>query len=168
MEDSQLICAFLNDLDGRPRFHNASHAAAGVGGATYVRRVSLCGVGKWPGSRTNVRRLLSPMSQRAPSAWQAFFEDHVTDRLMQGAMAHLILAVAVEMTRKRGLGDSRLASSFDEKDGPAVAFDPQSRSSTFGWMLENLRPRPRRANLIQTEVPASPNGTLLSSPSNIR
>src|SRR5262249_19520084 len=27
MEDSQLICAFLDSLDGRPRFHNASHAS---------------------------------------------------------------------------------------------------------------------------------------------
>ena len=36
-----------------------------------------------------------------------FFEDRVADPLMQGppGMAHLILAVAVEMARKRGLGD---------------------------------------------------------------
>jgi site-specific DNA recombinase len=36
-----------------------------------------------------------------------FFEDRVTDPQMRGspAMAHLILAVAVEMARKRGLGD---------------------------------------------------------------
>ena len=35
------------------------------------------------------------------------FEGYVADPLMQGApgMAHLILAVAVEMARKRGLGD---------------------------------------------------------------
>jgi hypothetical protein len=34
-----------------------------------------------------------------------FFEGRVTDPLMQGGMAHLILAVAVEMARKRGLAD---------------------------------------------------------------
>jgi hypothetical protein len=36
-----------------------------------------------------------------------FFEDRAIDPLMQGSpcMAHLILAVAVEMARKRGLGD---------------------------------------------------------------
>jgi hypothetical protein len=36
-----------------------------------------------------------------------FFEDRVTAPLMQGStyMAHLILAVAIEMGRKRGLGD---------------------------------------------------------------
>jgi hypothetical protein len=36
-----------------------------------------------------------------------FFEDRVTDPLIQGSscMAHLILAAAVEMARKRGLGD---------------------------------------------------------------
>jgi glutathione S-transferase-like protein len=28
------------------------------------------GVGKWPGPRTSAPQLLSPMSQRAPSAWQ--------------------------------------------------------------------------------------------------
>jgi hypothetical protein len=36
-----------------------------------------------------------------------FFEDHVTDPTVQAAagMAPLILAVAVEMARRRGLGD---------------------------------------------------------------
>jgi hypothetical protein len=36
-----------------------------------------------------------------------FFDDRVTDSLMQGSptMAHLILAIAVEMARKRGLGN---------------------------------------------------------------
>jgi hypothetical protein len=36
-----------------------------------------------------------------------FFENHVTDSLMRGSptMAHLILAIAVEMARKRGLGN---------------------------------------------------------------
>jgi hypothetical protein len=36
-----------------------------------------------------------------------FFDDHVTDSLMQGSptMAHLTLAIAVEMARKRGLGN---------------------------------------------------------------
>ena len=33
------------------------------------------------------------------------FEDRVTDPLMRDGMAPLILAVAVEMARKRGLGD---------------------------------------------------------------
>jgi hypothetical protein len=36
-----------------------------------------------------------------------FFEHRATDPLMQGSpcMVHLIIAVAVEMARKRGLGD---------------------------------------------------------------
>ena len=68
-----------------------------------------------------------PENERSPTAlahesaraqrMADFFEDHATDSLMQGApgMAHLILAVAVEMARKRGLGDltagrQRLAS----------------------------------------------------------
>src|SRR6201993_4871430 len=42
MEDSQIICAFLDGLDGRPRFHDASHASdwgvssTGVRGAKHV------------------------------------------------------------------------------------------------------------------------------------
>jgi glutathione S-transferase len=34
-----------------------------------------------------------------------FLQGPLTDPLMQGGMARLILAVAVEMARKRGLGD---------------------------------------------------------------
>ena len=77
MEDSQLICAYLNSLDGKPRFHNASHASDWaylryeVCGAQHVRRHRRMGPGNSPArKKTSVRRLLLPMKQRAHSAWQ--------------------------------------------------------------------------------------------------
>jgi glutathione S-transferase len=112
MEDSQLICAYLDGLDGRPRFHNASLASDW----SYLRLEfaarSMCdGIAVWG------REMARPENERSPTTlthesarahrMADFFEDCVTDSLMQGspAMAHLILAVAVETARKRGLGD---------------------------------------------------------------
>jgi glutathione S-transferase len=112
MEDSQLICAYLDCLDGKPRFHDASHASDW----TYLRLEfaarSMCdGIAVWG------REMARPQNERSPTtlAHEAaraermadFFDARATDRLMQGppGMAHLILAVAVEMARKRGLGD---------------------------------------------------------------
>jgi glutathione S-transferase len=112
MEDSQFICAYLDSLDGKPRFHGAPREA----GWAYVRLEaaarSMCdGIAVWG------REMSRPESERSPTvlAHEAarsqrmadFFEGRVADPLMQGApgMAHLILAVAVETARKRGLGD---------------------------------------------------------------
>jgi glutathione S-transferase len=109
MEDSQLICAYLDGLDGKPRFHSASDWA-------YLRLEfaarSMCdGIAVWG------REMARPASERSPTTlahelaraqrMADFFEDRVTDPLMQGppGMAHLILAVAVEMAHKRELGD---------------------------------------------------------------
>jgi len=62
--------------------------------------------GKWP--RPENERSPTALAHESARAQRMadFFEDHATDSLMQGApgMAHLILAVAVEMARKRGLG----------------------------------------------------------------
>jgi glutathione S-transferase len=112
MEDSQLICAYLDGLDCRPRFHNASHAS----NWSYLRLEfaarSMCdGIAVWG------REMARPENERSPTTlthesararrMADFFENCLTDPLMQGSptMAHLILAVAVEMARKRGLGD---------------------------------------------------------------
>ena len=122
MEDSQLICAYLDGLDGKPRFHDAS----GAPDWSYLRLEfaarSMCdGIAVWG------REMVRPENERSPTtlAHEAaraqrmadVFEERATDPLMQGSprMAHLILAVAVEMARKRGLGDltagrGRLAS----------------------------------------------------------
>jgi glutathione S-transferase len=110
MEDSQLICAFLDGLDGRPRFHNASHASDWVYLRLEFAARSMCeGVAMWG------REMARPENERSPTAlahesaraqrMADFFEDRITDPLMQGGMARLILAIAVEMARNRGLGD---------------------------------------------------------------
>jgi glutathione S-transferase len=112
MEDSQLICAFLDRLDDKPRFHSASHASDW----SYLRLEfaarSMCdGIAVWG------REMARPENERSPTTlahesaraqrMADFFENHVTDSLMQGSptMAHLTLAIAVEMARKRGLGN---------------------------------------------------------------
>jgi len=112
MEDSQLICAYLDSLDGKPRFHKPQ----GSSDWAYLRLEfmarNMCeGIAVWG------REMSRPESERSPTVlahevdrsqrMANVLEGYVTDPLMQGApqMAHLILAVAVEMARKRGLGD---------------------------------------------------------------
>lgn len=112
MEDSQLICAYLDGLDGKPRFHDASRASDWAYLRLEFSARSMCdGIAVWG------REMGRPEHERSPTtlAHEAararrmadVFEDRVTDPPMQGppGMAHLILAVAVEMARKRGLGD---------------------------------------------------------------
>jgi glutathione S-transferase len=112
MEDSQLICAYLDGLDGNPRFHKASGAPDWAYlGLEFAARSMCDGIAVWG------REMARPENERSPTtlAHEAartqrmadFFEDRVADPLMQGppAMAHLILAVAVETARRRGLGD---------------------------------------------------------------
>jgi glutathione S-transferase len=112
MEDSQLICAYLDGLDGKPRFHSASRASDWAYLRLEFAARSMCdGIAVWG------REIARPENERSPTTlahesaraqrMADFFEDHVTDPLMQGSpgMAHLILAVEFEMARKRGLGD---------------------------------------------------------------
>jgi glutathione S-transferase len=110
MEDSQVICAYLDGLDGRPRFHDASRASDWAYLRLEFAARSMCdGIAVWG------REMARPESERSPTTlahesaraqrMADFFEDRASDPLMQGGMAHLILAVAVEMARKRGLGD---------------------------------------------------------------
>ena len=144
MEDSQLICAYLDRLNGKPRFHNASHPSDW----TYLRLEfaarSMCdGIAVWG------REMARPENERSPTtlAHEAaraqrmadFFEERATDPLMQGppGMAHLILAVAVEMARNRGLGDltagrRRLASwmpSISNRPSMRRTVPPQTRKT---------------------------------------
>jgi glutathione S-transferase len=112
MEDSQLICAYLDGLDGKPRFHDASLTSDWAALRLEFAARSMCdGIAVWG------REMVRPENERSPTTlahesarvqrMADFFEDHVTDPPLQGSprMAHLILAVAVEMARKRGLGD---------------------------------------------------------------
>ncbi len=112
MEDSQLICAYLDGLDGKPRFHAASSASDWTCLRLEFAARSMCdGIAVWG------REMVRPQNERSPTtlAHEAaraqrmadFFEEHAANPVMQGppGMAHLILAVAFEMARKRGLGD---------------------------------------------------------------
>ena len=112
MEDSQLICAYLDSLDGNPRFHDPLRASDwGYLRLEYAARSMCEGICVW------VREMSRPESERSPTVlahevarakrMADVFEDCVADPLMQGAtrMAHLILAVALDVAHKRGFGD---------------------------------------------------------------
>jgi glutathione S-transferase len=112
MEDSQLICAYLDALDGNPRFHSPRHASnLSYRRLEFAARGMCDGIAVWGRemARAENERSLATLSHEAARAQRMadFFDERITDALMQGTpgMAHLILAVAVEMARKRGLGD---------------------------------------------------------------
>lgn len=110
MEDSQVICAYLDGLDGQPRLHRAD------GDWPYrrleARARSLCdGISVW------VREMRRPANERSPTilAHEAargqrlatLFESEVATPLLQGppTMAHLVVAVALDFARDHGFGD---------------------------------------------------------------
>ena len=111
MEDSQLICAYLDGLDGKPRLHRQVSDSDWAYRRLEATARSMCdGISVWG------REMSRPESERSPAvlAHEAarslrmadFFEVRASDPLMQGApgMAHLILAVSLDVARKRGLG----------------------------------------------------------------
>ncbi len=112
MEDSQLICAYLDGLDGEPRFHKPTLEPD----STYLwlefSARSMCdGISVW------TREMARPANERSPTVLAHevarsqrladVFEGHLADSLMQEAsrMAHFILAVALERARYCGLDD---------------------------------------------------------------
>jgi glutathione S-transferase len=112
MEDSQLICAYLDNLDGQPRFHHPSLEADWAYRRLEASARSMCeGICVW------VRQMHLPESERSPTVlahevarserMAIFFEARVSDPLLQGTprIAHLILAVSLDMARKRGPAD---------------------------------------------------------------
>ena len=112
MEDSQIICAYLDSLDGKPRFHDARHQSKWDYQRLEFSARSMCeGICVW------VREMARPAGERSPTAlahevaraqrMADVFEQRVADPLMQSVptMAHLTLAVALDVARKRGLGD---------------------------------------------------------------
>jgi glutathione S-transferase len=112
MEDSQLICAYLDGLDGTPRFHHPLHESDWPYRRLEANARSMCeGICVW------VREMSRPESERSPTVlaheiarserMADLFEARVSEPPMQAepGMAHLILAVSLEMARKRGPGD---------------------------------------------------------------
>ena len=112
MEDSQLICAYLDALDGAPRFHATVRSADWTYRRAEASARSLCdGLSVW------VREMHRPDNERSPALLAHevarserladVFEGQVAEPLWAGApgMAHLILAAALDVARKRGAGD---------------------------------------------------------------
>ena len=111
MEDSQLICAYLDNLDGNPRFHGLPFEAWAYRRFEAAARSMCDGISVW------AREMSRPANERSPTIlahevarsqrMADFFEGQVADPLLQGApgMAHFVLAVALDAARRRGLGD---------------------------------------------------------------
>ena len=110
MEDSQLICAYLDKLDGKPRFHRPLSAPDWAYLRLEFMARSMCdGISVW------TREMARPADERSPTVlaheearsqrMANFFEVQITDPLMREAphMTHLILAVALERARYCGL-----------------------------------------------------------------
>ena len=115
IEDSQLICAYLDSLDGNPRFHKLSSTSDWAYLRLEFMTRSMCdGISVW------TREMARPANERSPTVlaheiarsqrMADVFEGYIVDPLMQGAprMAHLILAVALERARYCGMDNFTL------------------------------------------------------------
>jgi glutathione S-transferase len=111
MEDSQVICAYLDGLDGKPRFHPLSDPDWSHRRLEAMARSMLDGIAVW------AREMSRPETERSPTTlahesarierMADAFEKRVDEPPLQEPvnMAQLVLAVAIETARKRGLGD---------------------------------------------------------------
>lgn len=111
-EDSQVICAYLDSLDGRPRFHNGLSDTDWAYRRVEATARSFCdGIAVW------IREMNRPEHERSTTllAHEVTRAGRLADSfeaevrrpllLQQPRMAHLILAVALEVARARGFGD---------------------------------------------------------------
>ena len=111
MEDSQVICAYLDHLDGQPRLHPAATADWSYRRLEASARSMLDGIAVW------AREMSRPESERSPKALahEASRTRRMAD-VFEGAVAHpvlrtepnmaqLVLAVALETARARNFGD---------------------------------------------------------------
>jgi glutathione S-transferase len=112
MEDSQIICAYLDGLDGHPWLRHALNDSDWAYRRFEATARSQCdGISVW------VREMSRPKNERSPTVlahevarsqrMADLFEARVSDPLMTGlpSMAQLILAVSLEAAAKRGPGD---------------------------------------------------------------
>ena len=112
MEDSQLICAYLDGLDGKPWLRHAL-----TDGDWPYRRFEATARSFCDGISVWVREISRPENERSPTvlAHEAarsqrmadFFAALVNDPLMNGlpSMGQLLLAVSLESASKRGPAD---------------------------------------------------------------
>ena len=93
MEDSQLICAYLDSLDGKPRLHDPLLENDWAYRRLEASARSMCeGICVW------VRQMRLPECERSPTVlahevartqrMASFFEERVLDRPMQGGSPH--------------------------------------------------------------------------------
>lgn len=108
MEDSQLICAYLDGLDGNPRLHRSDLDYRRL----EARARSMCdGISVW------VREMRRPESERSPTILDheaarsyrmaEYFEAQASSPILQGPplMAHFVLVVGIDIAQRDGLGD---------------------------------------------------------------
>src|SRR4029078_1589464 len=112
MEDSQIICAYLDGLDGKPWLYDPKRTSD-----LSYRRIEATARSLSDGVSVYVREMRRPESERSPTvlAHEAaraqrladVFETKMADPVMRGplTMAHLVLAVAMDESRRRGSGD---------------------------------------------------------------
>jgi glutathione S-transferase len=106
MEDSQLVCAYLDSLDNKPRFHRSLGSPDWAYLRLELMARSMCdGISVW------TREMARPANERSPTVlahevarsqrMADVFERLIADQLLQGPtrMAHLIVAVALERAR---------------------------------------------------------------------
>lgn len=112
MEDSQLICAYLDGLDGTPRLHPLNPETDWAYRRLEANARSMCdGIAVW------TREMGRPANERSPTLlahetarsrrMADIFEARVSEPYLLGAigMPHLILVAALDVARYRGLGD---------------------------------------------------------------
>lgn len=111
IEDSQVICAYLDTLNGAPRFHPVQDQSLSHRRLEACARSLLDGIAVW------AREMARPESERSPKllAHEAaraqrvadYFESEVALPELQAldSMAPWVLAVALETARLRKLGD---------------------------------------------------------------
>ena len=112
MEDSQVICAYLDSLDNKPRFHDPFRDSDWA-----YRRLEATGRGFCEGISVWIREMNRPGNERSPTLLAHevaragrladVFETEVQRPLLQEQprMAHLLLAVGLEVARARGPSD---------------------------------------------------------------
>ena len=111
IEDSQVICAFLDNLDGKPRFHPAGSPDWSHRRLEASARSMLDSIAVW------AREMARPEGERSPTtlahetARTQRMADHFESEIErpelrdEASMAPWVLAVALETARIRKMGD---------------------------------------------------------------
>lgn len=111
LEDSQVICAYLDGLGGSPRFHPASDRDWSHRRLEASARSMLDGIAVWAREMSRPENLRSPANlahEATRTQRMADLFERLTDQpILQGPpnMAQLVLGVAIDTARRRGMGD---------------------------------------------------------------